>query len=142
MIRASRTDSHLVRVMTVVAGVVASLFTLLFSRQLPYVTTVHPVSVLLPLLLVGQLLFIVFAASAQSQLRTRDTLIHLRGGIFGRASRRVARRDFRRAYVVGNHGTAEICHLLLDTDSGPLASRVRAEEAKQFWLSSERALQG
>lgn len=131
-LRAPRTDVHLPRVLSFMAVAVALFLGILYLQGTASGHTFNIVSALLPLLLVGQLAFAAFASSAQSQLRCDSHAIYLRGGIFGKTSRSVPRDSVRGAYLIGQTPTAEVCHLLLDTDYGPLASRVRSEAADKF----------
>lgn len=140
-VSAPRTDPHLPRVMTVVAlGVTCSLLAIAIPGlgAQPYFNIV---SLLLPFLLVGQLSFAAFASSARSQLRCGAHTVYLRGGIFGRASRSVPRDGIRGVHLVGRSQSAEVCHLLIDTDYGPLASRVRSEAAEEFLTAARKRLQ-
>lgn len=140
-LRAPRTDIQLPKVMTFLTVAVAALLLVQYLQGTNRHLNFNWASTLLPLLLVGQLVFAAFASSARSQMRCSSHAVYLRGGIFGSASKTVPRDAVRGVCLVGRSEAAEVCHLLLDTDHGPLASRVRSEAAKAFLREAEETLQ-
>ncbi len=130
---AERTDPRLSRVALGMTLVTAGLMGWLTARQAASLgSTMHPVSWLLPSALVASLCFIAFAASAKSQLLANERSVRLLGGILGRACGTASRAGVRGATIVGRSPDKTVCHLLLETDDGPLASRVRTDRAEEL----------
>ena len=130
-VTAARTDPRLSRVVFAMTVLTAFILAALAAGQAAVVDA-SALRWALPSALVAGLCFITVAASAKSQLLADGETVRLRGGILGRASGSIPRECVRAASIVGRDPSKTICHLLLETDRGPLASRVRSEYADQF----------
>ena len=129
VITALRSDPGLIRVLPLLAaGAIVALAYLVVSRW-PRDFPPHPLSILLPAAMAAYLVFVARSSTRRTEIHlSDDSTFRVPSSSQHRGP--IPARALRATHLVGRVDGVDGCHLLLDTQLGPIATPVRIESAE------------